>query len=441
MAELERGRLRGDEVPAVGLILQELRSATPSARFLPPRLGDPQRLFFAPLEPFLIDDPSGRKRPGRIPRASLEPIWRWLSVDLLPAEAAAYADEASRHLLAAEAAEAEPLAHALHDLAVEPIEAALSAVDADLKARHRILGRIGTRTALEDLRDVACVLKGRDALAKLGARLPPHIRNLADEQLENVKALFDAPAARQRDVFLYGLVLVMSRLGSPWHLIRLAVRMAETDKAARIADTPAALAVAVVLDDIELQVTQLHEEIKGEDLERVVGLLKDIHDGARGLRTELDLTGDHPWGRRLAAVRGEVSALIERHIAAAPGRVHRLLRPRGADALDALDPREVAEVEGLIDLVNACRNYASELAINEATQRVHSQLQNYLDTGMAPLLDGLRQAGAGQRKFRQSQVEAAVRFAHKMFGAEYAAVLVKAAEVAAQDADPKAAKA
>ena len=55
-------------------------------------------------------------------------------------------------------------------------------------------------------------------------------------------------------------------------------------------------------------------------------------------------------------------------------------------------------------LVNACRNYASELAINEATLRVHSELQNYLDTGMTTLLDSLRQAPPGERKFRQSQV-------------------------------------
>jgi hypothetical protein len=78
MAELERGRLRGEELPAIGVILQELRDAAPHGRALPSRIGDPQRLFFAPLAPFLIDDRSGRKRPGRIARMSLEPIWRWL---------------------------------------------------------------------------------------------------------------------------------------------------------------------------------------------------------------------------------------------------------------------------------------------------------------------------------------------------------------------------
>jgi hypothetical protein len=442
MAEVERGRLRGEELPAVGLILQELRSATPHKRALPLRIGDPQRLFFAPFEPFLVDDRWGRKRPGRIPRTSLEPIWRWLSADLMPAEAAAYVGQANRHLLADETAKAEPLACALQDHAVKRIEETLAAVDTDAKARRRLAAQIGTPNALEDLRDLVGVLKGREALGLLGGRLPHHVRNLADEQLDNVKALVDSPVARHRDIFLYGLLLVMSRLGSPWHLIRIAVRIAETDKAARIAQTPAALAVTIVLDDLELQAMQLHDELKGVDIARVVGLLKDIHDGVRGLRTELDLSGDHPWGRQLAAVRSEVSTQIERHIAAVPGRVNRLLRPRsGIDALGSLDPQEVAEVEALIELVNACRNYAGELAINEATLRVHSQLQNYLDTGMAPLLDGLRQAGAGERKFRQSQVDAAVRFAAKTFGADYAAVLIKAADVAAQGADPKAAKA
>jgi hypothetical protein len=442
MAELERGRLRGDELPAIGLILEELRGATPPKRGFPPRIGDPQRLFFAPFEPFLVDDRSGRKRPGRIPRASLEPTWHWLSSDLMPAEAAAYAEQAASLLLAGDRAKAEPMARALQDEAGKRIAEALATADVDLKARRRIAGRIGTPTALDDLRDMVGVIAGRDALALLAARLPAHVRNLADEQLDNAKALFDSPLARHRDMFLYGLALVMSRLGSPWHLIRLAVRIAETDKAARIAQTPAALAVTLVLDDLELQVTQLREELQGGDVTRVVGLLKDIHDGVRGLRTELDLSGDQPWGRQLAAMRSDVSGLIERHIAAVPGRVHRLLRPRsGADAAGSLDPQDVAEVEALIELVNGCRNYAGELAINEATLRVHSQLQHYLDTGMAPLLEGLRQAAAGERKFRQSQVDAAVRFAAKMFGADYAAVLVKAADVAAQSADPKAAKA
>jgi hypothetical protein len=223
MAELERGRLRGDELPAAGLILAELRSAAPRKRALPPRVGDPQRLFFAPFEPFLVDDTSGRKHPGRIARTSLEPIWRWIETDLIQIEAKAYAEQAARFLLAKETGRADQLARAFQDHAVNRIAETLGRIEVDPKARQRLAGHIGTPQALEDLRDVVAVLKGRDALALIGARLPLHIRNLADEQLDNVKALVDSPIARHGDIFLYALLLLMNRLGSPWHLIRLEV--------------------------------------------------------------------------------------------------------------------------------------------------------------------------------------------------------------------------
>jgi hypothetical protein len=438
MVELDRARLRGDEVPAADLILQELRRTTPFLKGAPARLGDPARLFFAPFEPFLVDERASRKHAGRIARTSLEPIWRWISRDLMPIEAKAYSEQVSRLLLAGEAAPAEQLARAMQDRAIVRIEETLAALDTDLKARRRLVAQVGTPQALDDLREIVGVLKGREALALLGGRLPPQIRNLADEQLDNAKALLDSPIARHRDIFVYGLLLVMSRLGSPWHLIRVAVRAAESDKAARIAETSFAIAVTIVLDEIERLVAQLRRELGGLDVAAIAELLKDIHDGIRGLRTELDLSGDSPWARQLAGVRSEVSKLLEQDITSAPGRVRRLLRPRtAADTRGAtrLDPNEVADVETLLELVNACRSYASELAINEATLRVHSELQNYLDTGMAALLDGLRATSGAERAFRQSQVDAAVRFAAKMFGTEYAALLSKAADVAAQGGD------
>ena len=98
-----------------------------------------------------------------------------------------------------------------------------------------------------------------------------------------------------------------------------------------------------------------------------------------------------------------------------------------------LDEDDVTETEALIGFVATCRNYASELAINEVTQRTFNELQQYLDTGTRTLLDALRVASDAERAFRQSQVDAAVRFCAKVFGQEYAAMLAKAAEVAAHD--------
>jgi hypothetical protein len=56
------------------------------------------------------------------------------------------------------------------------------------------------------------------------------------------------------------------------------------------------------------------------------------------------------------------------------------------------------------------------------------------------LLDALRIASPTERTFRQSQLDAAVQFCAKVFGQEYASLLVKAAGVATpQDQAPKVA--
>jgi hypothetical protein len=55
------------------------------------------------------------------------------------------------------------------------------------------------------------------------------------------------------------------------------------------------------------------------------------------------------------------------------------------------------------------------------------------------LLDALRGASGGERPFRQSQVDAAVRFCAQVFGKEYASLLAKAAEVASHDHERKVA--
>jgi hypothetical protein len=68
------------------------------------------------------------------------------------------------------------------------------------------------------------------------------------------------------------------------------------------------------------------------------------------------------------------------------------------------------------------------------TTRAHSELTLYLETSTKVLLDSLRHAGDADRPFRQSQVEAAIRFCRSVFSVEYASLLGKAAEVAIQTA-------
>jgi hypothetical protein len=432
-SELERAQLRGESTPGAASILAALRSeARRDGRKLP-RLGNPQRLFFAPFEPFLVDDAPERRHPGRIARVCLDPIWNWICRDLMPKEARTYGDQVSLLLAANEKNGAEQVARAFQDLVEQRVSECLIAIRKDEKETQRITGQIGIPRAIETLREFAAILRVRDALGVIGSRLPPTISNLAEAQLANVTALLDSPIGRHRDVFLYALLVVMSRLGSSWQLIRLAIRAAASDVAARIAETPFAVAVDVVLTDLDRMIAKLRESLKARRGGEVASLLKDIHDAARALHTEIDLSIDSPWGRQLAASRANVAELLEGEIDNLPGQVRRLLRPRvPREAGAALDEGDVAEIEAKLVLAAACRNYAGELAISEVSGRVHSDLQNYFDSGTQVLLDRLRNSPPAELTFRQSQADAAIKFCAILFGAEYASLLAKAADNAAK---------
>lgn len=453
IAELERALLREEDTAGNELVLQELRRTIRATSQQVPRIGDAARRFFMPVEPFLIEGPADHKRVGRLARLSLEPIWQWICRDLIPAEARALTEDINRALLAEERTKVEQLVRALHERAVLRMKAALDGLETNEKARRRFSVEVGTPRAIEDVTTLMQILAVRDILAEVSRRLPDHIRAFEREQADQIKAAFDgisaqklpqSSTAQKSDLFLYGLIVLMNRLASPWQLIRIATRAAESDDTARIAATPYAVAVTIVINELECLVDELRSELKAG--RPVASLLKAIHDSARGMRTEIELSVDSAWARQLAAIRGAVSNLLTVELETTPGRVRRLLRPRPAKEIapgSLLDAIDVHEVEARVELVGACRHYASELAVSEVTLRTHTELTQYLETGAKILLDTLRHAEDAERPFRQSQVDAAVRFCRTVFGTDYAALLAKAAEVALQTAttDRKVARA
>jgi hypothetical protein len=439
IGELERSVLRGDETtgtsPVLGasLVLQELRQVIREQHEGSPRIGSGARLFFKPLEPFVVDDAAEHKHPGRVARGALEQLWTWIRRDLLPDEAKAFTDAINDALLVDNAPKVAHLTHAFQDKAAAAMAATFAVANDDEKSRRRMLVQVGTPRAADDAAILMRMLKSRDVLATFAAHLPLHIADLADHRLDQVKVLIESTAAFDRETFQPALLIVMGRLAAPWQLIRLGVRAAGTDIAARVAETPYGVTVTIVLAELERMGRELRTDLRSGRGVAVGALLKIIHDAARGLRTELELPMDSTWGRALAAQRALISDLLKSEIESVPGKVRRLLRARPSGEIrsnSTLDEDAVSETEALIEFVGACRNFASELALNEMTQRTFSDLQQYLDGGTPSLLDSLRQAGATDRRFRQSQVDAARRFCAKVFGADYAAMLGRAAQVA-----------
>lgn len=433
IGELERSLLRGNETAGADLVLQELRRIVREQREGAPRIDPCARLFFKPLEPFLVDDGGQHRHPGRISRSSLEMLWTWIGRDVLPDEAKTMADNVNSALLAGDEAKVQYIIRVFQDRVAAALRESLRSAASNQKIRRQMLTQIGTGRAGEDAETLKCVLTARDGLSTMAAHLPLQVSNLASKQLDECKALIEKTCAHDSDLFLYSLLIVMNRLAAPWQLVRLGVKAAGSDTAARVAETPYGVAVTIVLAELERLVGELRDDLHSGRGVAVGALLKTIHDAARGLRTELDLPIGSSWGRALSMLRSQIADLLRSEIESMPGRVRRLLRPRPSAEIrpnTVLDPDEVAETEALVAFVGTCRYFASELAINEMTQRTFSELQRYLDSGIQSLLDALRHAGPGDRSFRQSQLDMAVRLCATVFGQEYAARLGKAVEVA-----------
>jgi hypothetical protein len=429
MREFERAIERGEDTTVASFVLEQLRKVVrgtdEEAR---PRIDDPARLMFRPLEPFLVES-NHSVRPGQIHRGSLVPVWQWLVRDGAP--------DSAREFEAALARMRET--GATSDLESEVRKFQLAAADAMIRItapvpggdKQRLLARVGPPEVIEDLLPIGSVLQAREALDTLNGRLPSYLRMFGDSQQTSVSASLNALSLQTPQLLPFALSLIMLRLTAPWQIIRLAIKMAASDDEVRVAATPYGVAVTIALHDLFCLAGNLRMDIKRGHFADVAEHLKILHDGVRGLRTELDLRNDSAWGKQLASIRADISNTLQSEIDSVPGRVRRLLRQRADKDIPAgakLDASEVDETAALIDFVAVCRTYASELAINEVTLRTYSDLQQYVEHSTEALVQSLRGGDAKTRAYRQMQVTAAIRFCDVLFGHDYASLMSRAAE-------------
>jgi hypothetical protein len=428
MREFERAIERGEDVAVANFVLEQLRMIVRApSEDITPRTDDPMRLVFRPLEPFLVEN-IPHIRPGQIRRSSLAPVWMWFGREGNPEAAQTFEAALARATVTAEINAAVRAVQAAVSDAIANVTGALSAGD-----RQRTLGRLGAPSVVEDIGPIGAVLAVGEALDKLSNKLTGHIRTFAESHVASAMAALNQPALQTPQVLPFAIAMVMQRLAAPWQIVRLGIAVAASDDEIRVAGTPFGVTVTMAIHDLSRVASELRNDIKRGHFQDTSSHLKTLHDGVRGLRTELDIRTDSAWGKQLAAIRSEISNSLQSEIDGVPGRVRRLLR-QGPDkdvtSANRIDPDEVEEAAALIDFVAVCRNYASELAINEVSLRAQTELQHYVEKATETLVESLRTPDPKVRAFRKMQMEAAIRFCEVMFGPDYASLMSKAAEMA-----------
>ncbi len=330
LAEIERLRQNGEDIPGADIILAELRADAP-----PPdhkaaleRLEPPARYFFKPAEPYLTDRSPERANAGLISKASLFPIWEWIGRDLMASLARAYTADMKSLIAEKKQRDADLAIQAFQNKAVKYLEGTLASKHGAEQARSRLATHGDSPAIYDDLCKILRVLKAAEALAQFAEGLPARIDKLYGARLEKTVAALDKLASARPDAVPFGLTLVARRLKVPWQLIRFATKAAETKDAAEIAATPYAIAVPMVLDQIEDQAEALRETLRSQHIPKAKELLSDIYNTEYAVRVRIDLPGSD-WELRLDDIMDIVYEALDTETIELPSGLRHVLKSRG----------------------------------------------------------------------------------------------------------------
>ena len=308
----ELGRLLelGEPIPRAEELIESLRAEFPNG---PERISEPERLFFQPLDPVPVDGAPERANSGQIARGSLLPIWNLLKTELLTTMAREYVTNVSKVLVNPK--EAEKLAAGFQKKALGYLDGTMRTADGRDMVRAALRMYISSPATFDDLAKMFTVFRASEALSKFAQGLPPKINKLDGKALTKVLDQLKALKAANAGAVPFALTIVARRLTTPWQLLHLATKVVESKAPAAIAAKPYALAVSMVLDQIDEKRLLLAVALRSNRVVVAKGILQGIYAIENALKTQIEL-GDSDWGNRLrdqmAAVAVALDAEVER---------------------------------------------------------------------------------------------------------------------------------
>lgn len=339
LTELERLEMCGVDMPGSADIQARLR-----AELRPEGTTDgpptPSKYFFAPLEPLLVDGAPEHANPGRLARSSLIPIWEWICRDLLQVMARDYNDQMKALIASNKPKDAQQTAAAFQIKVSKSLEGNLASPEGAERARSRLAAYTASPSVYGDLVKLMGALRARDPLAKFGAALPKEIVKFDDTQVRKITALLDSFRKTNPAAVPFALALVAGRLRTPRELSRLATKAARSRNAADVAKTPYAIAVSMVLDQIDDKRVALRVALRKNRIIVARDILADIDHTESALWASIRQLDASEWGKRLGEIRGAIVTLVEAEVSRFPEEVGHVLKLR--------DPRASGFLTGLI---------------------------------------------------------------------------------------------
>lgn len=393
------------------------------------RTQTPLRLFCQPFEDLLVSASRKEKQKAVIPRATVVPVWNWLSTDLLPAEAQAYFRDAKTLILSGKLDVAQERARAFWLVAGTAMREALAGEPGLSSAAKKL-----KKDEIADAREIALLLLEADEMLKIQERLPKPVPHLTEEILWQLRESYDALIARNPDVAPFVAVVTMNRLQRPWEALRLPLMVSRQTGDALISKTDMGLVGEILLARMDAMKAVIlaarHPAFEAEVLIEQVSGFAGI---SSALVKEVEMRRDGEWGQRLLKDRSAIGAVMDGFMERGIKEVAQAL-PMHKGTADFSRPT-LAEKRGIAlryaKLVAGTRHFAAAGSFAAKQSLALEESGNHLRRYVENAVRDMRGSSGEKRATVESQLQYCAELAAILFSGEEAELIRRRVKAAA----------
>jgi len=402
------------------------------------RTPSPQRFFCRPFEDLLVNISGGAKRKGRIARAAIQPVWNWLSADLIPEAHAALTTGIRFAILNNREDEVQAKCGELWRAASIALKGATSGE----RAKAQLAKKLGSMSIVEDAAEMGVLLGSAEAMVALQDALPKPLPSLTDEHVLALREIYDRLVAADPDAAPYVTLVAMRRLAKPYEALRLAAVVSKRTTDTMISATDLGAAGDILFDDLEVLAAKI-QSARGADFE-INALLENLAgfvELSSGIVKELGIRRDGAWGQRLGKSRSAVSATMEGLLERAPKEILAALPahksggfakgPQPLDLSHAPNGERVVRAMRFACLMAHAKPYAVAASFSAKLSDAMDRAGNDLRPIAEELLEATRVPELERQVFAEQFFEITADLCVQILGAEEAELLRRRARVAA----------
>lgn len=406
---LERQRLQGTDGLPYDLILSSLRPVLERANGPRPGLPDPLRQFCAPFEDLLVNRRDPARHMRQIARSSIDPVWIWLSTELLPDALTDITARVVEHTLDNDEAALSGSIAVLHASCSAALLGAIEETRHDVALRRKVERQLGGDNVLEDARLMGETLAVAPFMLRLRADMPKHIGEFDDHYVAHVSELYEDARDVLPEFAVYVPLAAMNRLAAPWQILRLARKVAGFGNDAAVSRSGLVELGEIFLGEIE-EIAGGFEKLRPgkSDLTQMTQDVVRFAAISQGFIGEIDIRRVSDWGHRILAARAKLSAAITEEMSRFQQDLAKALPlhqvgtygkngPRRPDVTQEPNNERVDRAMSELRFIAGIASSAESIGVQAHSRTITQQIETYLVAYEDGLIEEIRRSKDDER--------------------------------------------